>query len=520
MLPNKFNPQDARKSIFEAILEARKQNGGKKEIIEDKDRKPLNYDKLITASLLLGRKFDKIVGKDETTGLLIANSVDGMVAFFALMAFGHRVAMLNFTAGMKNIKGACDAALVKTIITSKSFIEKNNLPKLIDQLSIKHDIIYIEDISDSLTIADKAMGVYDCFNAGKLIARPSPDDIAVVLFTSGTEGAPKGVALSHSNMVSNVYQFAPRLLLQPDYVFFNPLPMFHCFGLTAATLLPLICGLKVFMYPSPLQGKNIVNLIKEVNATVLFSTDTFLCQYARIAHEDDFKSLKYVVCGAERIKQETDKLMREKFGVTIIEGYGVTETAPVIAVNTPDKSNKIGTVGRLLDGVEWRLESVQGINGGGRLFVKGPNVMMGYIRVDAPGEIQTTQGGWHDTGDIATIDEDGYLTIKGRLKRFAKIGGEMVSLTAVENNISTLHPEYLHVALAVSDAKKGEQIILLSNLINLQRAEILEYYRNNGISELSLPKQIYYCEDIPILGTGKIDYVGTQKYAETMLESA
>jgi acyl-[acyl-carrier-protein]-phospholipid O-acyltransferase/long-chain-fatty-acid--[acyl-carrier-protein] ligase len=517
MPSSKFEFRNARKSIFDALLDAKKQYGGKKPIIEDIERNPLSYDKVVLASLVLGRKLNLALKDSETVGLLIANSVGGTLAFFGLSAFGHTIAMLNFTAGVKNIKSACDAGKVKHIVSARRFVEKAGLETLFSELSKDFEIIYLEDIKDSITALDKVRGLMDSFNPKNAVPKIDPDETAVMLFTSGTEGAPKGVALSHTNLVSNVQQIAAHINLKPDWVVFNPLPIFHCFGLTGGTFLPLFTGMKTFMFPSPLQAKNIVGLVKDLKASILFGTDTFLNQYIRVADDGDLNSLEFVVCGAERVKAETREALMSKFGVTIVEGYGVTEAAPVLAVNTPDENNRHGTVGQLMPNIEWKLESVPGINGGGRLYVRGPNVMKGYVRVDAPGEVQTLPGGWHDTGDIASIDEDGFVTIRGRLKRFAKIGGEMVSLTAVESHVAAIWPENLHVAIAVNDNKKGEQIVLIYNLENLKKEALQKYYKENGISELQLPKQILFTDNVPILGTGKIDYVASQKFVEEKL---
>ncbi|MBN8648334.1 MAG: AMP-binding protein, partial [Caulobacterales bacterium] len=322
-------------------------------------------------------------------------------------------------------------------------------------------------------------------------------------------------ALSHANLLSNVEQIDAHIgEFDSTFVWFNPLPIFHSFGLTGGVLLPLIKGMKTFLFPSPLQAKNIVKLIRETKSTILFATDTFVNQYARVAEDGDLASLRYIVCGAERVKPETRDSLMSKFNISIIEGYGATEAAPVVAVNQLREKNRPGTVGRLMPNLEWKLESVPGITGGGRLYVRGPNVMLGYMRVDAPGELQTMPGGWHDTGDIVSIDDEGYVSIKGRLKRFAKVGGEMVSLGAVEGYATNIWPENLHVALSVNDPKKGEQIVLLTNCKEANRNVIQAWYKDHHVNELALPKRIVFVDEVPVLGTGKIDYVASQKIIE------
>jgi acyl-[acyl-carrier-protein]-phospholipid O-acyltransferase / long-chain-fatty-acid--[acyl-carrier-protein] ligase len=508
-----------RRTIFDALIEARGRFGGKKEILEDADRTPLTYDRLILGSFVLGRKLASLTERGENVGLLIANSAGGMVALFGLLAMGRTPAMLNFTAGLKNIKAACDAGQIKTIITAKRFITQGNLTPLITELEKEFKIIYLEDVRESLTGLDKARGLLDATAPTLARVKSDPDSIGVMLFTSGTEGIPKGVALSHANIVANVEQVAGHVDLNPDDIVLNPLPIFHCFGLTGGTLLPLLQGMKCVLFPSPLQAKNIVKLVRETKATILFGTDTFVNQYARQADDGDLDSLRFIVCGAERVKEETRTTMMTRFNVPIVEGYGATEASPIIAVNTPDANNRPGTCGRLVPGIEWKMESIPGIDGGGRLYVRGPNLMRGYVRVDAPGEIQPLPGGWHDTGDVVAIDKDGYVTIKGRVKRFAKIGGEMVSLTAVENYATSCWPDNLHVAVAVNDPKKGEQIILLTDHKTPERSELLAWYKENGAAELGLPKKIMTVEAIPLLGTGKVDYVTAQVMAQAKPET-
>jgi acyl-[acyl-carrier-protein]-phospholipid O-acyltransferase/long-chain-fatty-acid--[acyl-carrier-protein] ligase len=241
-----------------------------------------------------------------------------------------------------------------------------------------------------------------------------------------------------------------------------------------------------------------------VNATIMFGTDTFLSGYARVAHPYDFRSLRYILAGAEPVKEATRKVYMEKFGLRILEGYGVTETAPALALNTP-MFNKFGTVGRILPGMEARLEKVEGVDEGGRLYVRGPNVMLGYLKADRPGVIEPPPEGWHDTGDIVTLDEQGFVSIKGRAKRFAKIGGEMVSLAAVEMLAGDLWPNVLSGVVAMPDPRKGERLILITQQKDATRSQFLAYARERGASELMIPTDVIVFEKLPLLGTGKVD---------------
>ena len=423
--------------------------------------------------------------------------------------------MLNFTSGTANLRSALKTAQVKRIVTAKRFVGVVKLEEVVAKLAKHAEVLYLEDVRANLSLLDKAAAAAGLVAPALVIARPNPDSTAAILFTSGTEGAPKGVALSHANILSNVAQVQAHIALSiTEDLVFNPLPVFHCFGLTGGTILPLIAGIRVICHPSPKQPKEIVRRIRQHGATILLSTDTFINQYARTADDGEMASLRMAVCGAERLRDETRAFVRRKTGITLLEGYGVTETAPVVAVNQIE-TNRPGTVGQLMPGMEARLEPVEGIPGAGRLFLRGPNVMLGYIKPDAPGRIVPPEGGWHDTGDVVSIDEDGFIAIRGRLKRFAKIGGETVSLAVVENIAAALWPDNAHAAVTVPDGRKGEQIVLITDARDVRREKLIAWARNHGVSELSVPRRVVMVESIPLLATGKTDYVTVQKLAES-----
>jgi acyl-[acyl-carrier-protein]-phospholipid O-acyltransferase / long-chain-fatty-acid--[acyl-carrier-protein] ligase len=341
-------------------------------------------------------------------------------------------------------------------------------------------------------------------------ASTDPHSPAVILFTSGSEGVPKGVVLSHRNVLANKHQLLARIALMPNDKFFCALPIFHAFGYLGGVMLPATTGMSAFLYPSPLHYKIVPELVYDTNATILFSTDTFLQGYARTAHPYDFYNVRLLVGGAERVKPETRALYMERFGLRIIEGYGATECAPVIAANT-FMHNKTGSVGRIFDGMEHKLESIEGIEEGGRLWVRGPNIMLGYLRADNPGVIEAPKDGWYDTGDIVTIDDHGYVTIQGRAKRFSKIAGEMVSLTALEMKLGELYKDFNHAVVGVPDAKKGEQLVMFTTLPKPDKKEIAAGLKSLGCSELMIPKNIFPVEALPVLGSGKTDYVSLNR---------
>ncbi len=360
--------------------------------------------------------------------------------------------------------------------------------------------------------ADRAYALVAAALPGAFAAKADPDAPAVILFTSGSFGAPKGVVLTHANLLTNVAQVAGHIALDPEWVWFNPMPMFHSFGLTGGLLVPLLNGLRAFHYPSPLHYKTIPGLVRETGASVLLSTDTFLNQYARSSEADELSALTFVCCGAERVRAETHQMIAERFGVQVIEGYGVTEASPVVSLNTPE-DNRPGTVGRLIPGMETRIEPVEGIEIGGRLFLRGPNVMAGYLGED--GKIEAPAEGWYDTGDIVDIDPDGFVRILGRAKRFAKIGGEMVSLAAVEELAAGAWPENRHAVVAVQDSKKGERLVMITDRQDAEAPALLAHAKSIGAPELAVPRRILKMGEVPMLGSGKTDYVAIQHIAET-----
>lgn len=508
-----FESSDYNKTLFQSLLDARHIHGGKHEVVVDVERKPLSYDALIRRSYILGGHLAKLTAPGEYVGLLLPNMAGTIVAFCALQAHGRVPAMLNFSTGAKNVVSACETAQLKAVITSRRFIETARLQPLVEEIEktgVK--VLYLEDIAPQISLATKARGVL----AGllpqshyKRISAAKPEDPAVVLFTSGSEGGPKGVVLSHVNIQANRYQLSSRVDFGPTDRIFNALPVFHSFGLTAGTILPLLSGIQVFFYPSPLHYRIVPELVYDTNATIMFGTDTFLSGYARFAHPYDFYSLRYVFAGAEKLKEETRRLYAEKYGVRIFEGYGATETSPVLSTNTP-MQYRAGTVGRLMPGIRYELEPVPGVPEGGRLKVSGPNIMLGYLKAENPGVIQPPENGWYDTGDIVSLDADGNITIKGRAKRFAKIAGEMVSLTAAEALAAAAYPGAQHAVVSVADAKKGEALVLVTTAA-AQPEELLKAARAQGVSELMVPRRIRTVEQLPVLGTGKTDYVTLQK---------
>lgn len=502
----------SRKSIFHALLATSHRKGADTVALIDGDGRAFTFRELIRASFALGGPIARATAHGEKVGVLLPTGAGSVIALMAAFSQGRTPAMFNFTAGARNLKAAAKAAEVKKVVTARKFIEIGKLEPLIEQLKDTVEFLYLEDMKEALTPADKMRAISGPLLPRLFSASPDPNSAAIILFTSGTEGDPKGVALSHANILANVHQIADHVEILPSDIFFNPLPTFHCYGLTAGTLWPILNGYKVVLHPSPLQTKAIPQRIFETGSTVLFATDTFLQQYMRASEDGGMSSLRLAVCGAERVKDETRQTAERRFGFEVLEGYGVTEASPVLAANQPGDI-RAGTVGRMLPGVEARLEPVEGLSGGQRLFVRGPNIMLGYITADAPGVIKPPADGWHDTGDVVAFDEDSDMSIRGRMKRFAKIGGEMVSLAVVENCATAVWPDNLHAAAILPDDRKGEQIVLVTDRLVPDRTQLLGWAQNHGVPEIAVPKKIVSVDQVPVLGTGKLDYVAIERLA-------
>ncbi|KQU65687.1 2-acyl-glycerophospho-ethanolamine acyltransferase [Aminobacter sp. DSM 101952] len=500
---------DLDRGLFYAVRDAADRYGASRPIVEDVVGGALSYRKLLTGTRVLGRRLEAQTSHGEAVGVLLPNANGVVLTLLGLVSAGRVAAMINYTAGASNVASAVKTAAIKTIVSSRAFIQKADLADIVvaaEQAGAR--MVWLEELRDSITAIEKAVAAVQW-------RRPlQPQDAArpaVILFTSGSEGMPKAVVLSHRNLVANAMQAEARIGISPADKLFNVLPVFHSFGLTGGTILPLVTGVRLFLYPSPLHYKLIPDVARKIRPTIMFGTDTFLAAYARTAEDGDFSSLRFVVAGAEPVRAETRRVWRDRFGAEIIEGFGLTEAAPVVAVNTATHGRD-GTVGRLLPGMRMRLEEVEGVSEGGRLWLNGPNLMMGYMTADRPGELQPLEG-WHDSGDIVSVDREGFLTIRGRAKRFAKIAGEMVSLGAVEMLVQALWPEERHAAVAVPDKRKGERIVLVTTAGNADPETLRLYGKQAGAADLMVPHDIIKVREIPVLGSGKTDYVAARHMA-------
>jgi acyl-[acyl-carrier-protein]-phospholipid O-acyltransferase/long-chain-fatty-acid--[acyl-carrier-protein] ligase len=507
-------------TLFSAFCDAIAIHGRRRRLVEDMRQIEYSYQDLLKMTLMLGRLIRRAAtpSRDgERIGVLLPNLAATLGVLLGLSAHNRVPAMLNYTAGAEALQAACKAAEVRCVVTSRAFVEKAKLGDTLSRLSGVH-WLYLEDLRASASLFDKLWLMAYALWLPRWVDRSgAPDEAAVVLFTSGSEGQPKGVVLPHRAILANIAQIRAVIDFSSEDKFLNALPIFHSFGLTAGTLLPVLTGCNLFLYPSPLHYRVIPEIAYDRSCTVLFGTSTFLGNYAKSAHPYDFYRLRYVVAGAEKLAEPVRNLWFEKFGLRIFEGYGATETAPVLAVNTP-MAYRSGSVGQFLPGIEHRVLPVPGIDRGGLLHVRGPNVMAGYLRVEQPGVLQPPASeagdGWYATGDVVELDADGFIRIVGRVKRFAKIAGEMVSLEVVEKLAASVSPGFAHAASARADAQKGEALVLFSSDPGLSREALLTAAQASGVAELAVPRKIVTVAALPLLGTGKTDYVTLKKMAE------
>jgi acyl-[acyl-carrier-protein]-phospholipid O-acyltransferase/long-chain-fatty-acid--[acyl-carrier-protein] ligase len=509
------------RTLSEAFLDAKATFGSHYKLVEDIRLEEETYGSLLRMALGLGRLTGRFTRRGEVVGVVMPNAAPTLGLILGLSGSGRVPALLNYTAGVDGVRAACAVARIHNIIASRAFLEKARLGHLLENIpDVK--VHYLEDLRSQLTLTDRLWILGRALFSSLPNGGQSPDDPAVVLFTSGSEGKPKGVVHSHASLLSNIAQVRSLADFSPLDKFMICLPVFHSFGLTCGVVMPLVSGCKAFLYPSPLHYRIIPEVVYDRNCTVLFGTSTFLANYGKFAHPYDFGRLRYVVAGAEKLSEDVRRLWIEKFGIRVLEGYGVTECAPVIAVNVP-MACRTGSVGQLVPGLEYELEPVPGIEGGGVLHVKGPNVMKGYFLHDQPGVIQPPKSlreGWYCTGDIVSIDEDDFVHIRGRVKRFAKIAGEMISLEVVERIATTAAPGFAHAASTRTDASKGEALVLFTTAVGLTREQLLAAAKSFGAPELAVPRVVETVSAIPLLGSGKTDYVKLKQMAEATLNAS
>lgn len=507
-------------NIARAFLRWGARHGWDSPLFSDFGVPSLSFRKTYRAAFALGEIFAQRAENNNRIGVMLPSSSAAAVVFYAAALRRLTPAMLNPAAGKRNLLSACETAQLRTVYTSQKLLDNLDAARTAAESLRQNgvEIVCLESLRTQIGIKTKLRAAVAA--AAPALSLPRlpgaaavADDIAAILFTSGSEGHPKGVALSHNNLLTNAAQVLARLGDLRGDVMVNSLPVFHSFGLLAGVVLPPLAGVFALQYPSPLHYRKIPEVIRRTRATIFFSADSFLVSYAREAQADDMRTLRYVFAGAEKLKESTRREWADKFGIEILEGYGVTETSPVIAVNTPD-DNRHGAVGRPLTGIETRIVPQPGIARGGVLLVRGPNIMRGYLNPNAPDGIAKPPDGWHDTGDIAEIDDDGFLHIRGRARRFVKIAGEMTPLDGVEEAMQNAFPQARFAAVRIADAKRGEQIAALCDDPQIVRETIAAAFQESGLPPLWIPRRVFAVEEIPQLSTGKTDYPAAQQIAE------
>lgn len=511
----RYNPDI---SLFAQLMKTAKIHAKKglfrrPKFVEDIQRKPQSYRDIVIKSFVLGKYLKRRTEPEEHVGLFLPNSVAALCSFFGLTAYDRIPVMLNFSVGAQNMVSMCKTAQVRIVVTSLAFVKTAKMEdavKMMEEAGVK--IIYLEKAAKEIGLWDK-INAYLRYKIKRVPIKKGGNRKAVILFTSGSEGTPKAVVLSHANIISNIKQMSAIETINVTDTVFNALPMFHSFGLVVGTLFPLFEGSKLFLYPSPLHYRVVAEIVYEIGASIMFGTDTFFRGYGRIAHPFDFHNIRFMFGGAEAVKPDTRNIWMERLGIRVLEAYGATECSPVVSANNRI-FNQFGSIGKLLPAIEYKIEPVPGIEKGGELVVRGPNIMMGYILPDNPGVLVPLEGGWYHTGDVVEIDEIGFVYIRDRIKRFAKIGGEMVSLNAVHEMVCKAYEtdgEFQYGVVAIPHESKGEQIVLATNNRNVSQDGLHAYIRANAMSELFLPRIILYMEKLPVFATGKADNVTLKK---------
>jgi acyl-[acyl-carrier-protein]-phospholipid O-acyltransferase/long-chain-fatty-acid--[acyl-carrier-protein] ligase len=501
-----------KKPIFDTLLEQRALWGPRHIVGMEPDGSVIDWNGFLTRIFIVSAIVEKISRAGERVGIMLPNSTMTLAAIIGSQRAGREPAMINYSMGSRSLLLACGVARVGRIVTSSRFVAEGKFTSLVEAFETAGiKITYIEDAVSDFSKAQ----MFFCFLRA-IFARPAPNpekaaaDTALVLFTSGSEGTPKPVALSHLNIQANTAQVRSVLDFYSSDVMLAVMPMFHSFGLCTGAFMPLSTGMAVAFYPTPLHYKKIPQYARETKSSIILGTNSFLAGYAKNAGDFDFFEARYVICGGDKLKESTVKLWIEKFGVRILEGYGVTEASPVVGVNRIGHY-KFGSIGKPLPCVRVSLAPVEGVKDAGRLLLRGPNIMKGYILRD--GAILPPGENGYDTGDIVSIDDDGFMTIEGRAKRFAKIGGEMVSLSYIEDAVQEVWPDDAQAVVSIPEENKGEIIVLLTEHPYPDREYLRAKLIAKGLPELSIPKKVICVESIPKIGVGKIDYQSAVKLA-------
>lgn len=484
-------------------------------IVDRNLRKNVTYGRALIGALLLARRFRKY--EHGYLGIMIPNSSGSILSIIAALFAGKVPVMINYSTGAaENSEFAQHKCNFHTIVTSRALVEKLGC-------RLVPGMVFIEDMIDSVSVFEKVLAAAKSKLPGSLlnslVAKSNPDDTAVILFTSGSEKAPKAVELSHKNLLSNIDTALEAFPFKHEDRMLAILPYFHIFGHMANLWLPIKLGMRVIVYANPLDFKTIVRIIREEQATLVFGTPFFLMGYLKQAKQGDFESITAMVASADKLPATLRDSFQEKHGIEVLEAYGTTETSPVISANLPG-ANKPGSIGRVLPNIQVRITDIdtgKDLPAGaeGKILVKGDLVMKGYLD-DLQETALKVKDGWYETGDMGMFDEDGFLWHKGRLKRFAKIGGEMVSLVRIESVLDEFMPEDEECCVVeVPDARKGA-IIAVAMTVDLDTKE-LNKKLSQELPAISIPKRYFVFQELPKMGSGKIDFRTTTEMVKSAL---
>ncbi len=509
--------------LARACLRGLKQRPFSTAIIDGLDHSTLSRGKLLGAATALARHLRKH-HSEKRIGIVLPPGKGAVVANLAVVLAGKVPVNLNFTSARESLASAQAQAGLTTTITARA------MAKRLDDFPWTNNVVHLDELLPTMKPAIIWWWLVDLVTPTALLARllhlPKIGDRAeaVLLFTSGSSGAPKGVALSHRNILGNVSQFSVMLGSRPDELILASLPFFHSFGCTVTLWYPLIEGVKIVTYPNPLEAGKVAGIVERYRATVMFATPTFLRAYLRKAEPAQLQSLRLVITGAEKLPGDIARAFEERFGMPVYEGYGLTETSPVLSVNLPDPvpkvagtsiqpSSRLGSTGKLAPGIaaeirEPETDAKLSLHETGMLWVRGPNIFDGYLN-DPERTAEVLREGWFKTGDLGRFDEDGFLYIEGRLSRFSKIGGEMVPHEMVEQKILSVlnlgdHSERVVAVMGVPDEAKGEALVLISS-IEIESQHLRAALREAEVPNLWVPRTIRRVPAIPVLASGKLD---------------
>ncbi len=504
--------------LFEGVQRAARLSGFSRIALEDPIVGSCSYDRLLTLSALLGRSLGRRSKPGERIGILLPTSVAGVATVLGLCMRRRVATLLNPATGPAGLRHAVAIASLRLVVTSRRMLAERALAGVGEDLSAIPglSLLFLEDLQEEIRLPEALLARLESRVSPAGTNRPLLDEPAVILFTSGSEGPSKGVLLSHRALAGNAAQSLAVAGVGAGDKLFSPLPLFHAFGLTVGALVPLLGGFPSFLYPWVLRSHAIPQACYASDATILLGTNTLLSYWGRYAAPFDFARIRMVIAGAEVLRPEIRRFWSEELGLRLLEGYGVTEAAPMVAGNTVALS-KIGTVGRLLPGIEARLVPVAEITEGQELWIRGPNLMTGYL----PGGI-TGNGireGWYATGDLVERDDEGFLRIVGRVRRFAKIAGEMISLDLSEELARKIAPQSTHAAVALSSPERGEEILLVTTDPSLTLADLRQAADRQGAPHLALPSRLLRRNALPRLPNQKIDYPALSSWLKEALAS-